>query len=90
MLTKILEINDLVIENPEQQRALNTDLLRLRKFKHLGKPKGTEAFRVEVKNGIYFDSFRFKIQYGKLGSGGKFVPLGNPISICSEALPYLN
>lgn len=89
MLTKIVDTEKVKIEIPEQQRALDIDLLRLAKFDHSRKPEQTEAFKVTISNGFYFDSFIFEIQYGRIIKG-QFEPIGKPYVTCSEALPYLN
>lgn len=89
MLTKIIDTDNVRFEQPELRAALDTDLIRLRRFDHREKPQGIDAFTVTVHNGIYFDSFRFFIQYGKM-NGEEFQPLGKPVAICSECLPYLN
>ena len=89
MLTKIVDTENVKIEIQEQQRALDIDMLRLAKFDHSRKPEQTEAFKVTVRNGFYFDSFLFEIQYGKMVKG-QFEPIGKPYTTCSELLPYLN
>ena len=91
MLTKIVDMENVRLENEEQERALNIDLKRrLPKLDHSRKPEGTEAFKITVRNGIYFDSFIFEIQYGK-GNKEDFRPIGESYTVNSACLPtFLN
>ncbi|MFA5174189.1 MAG: hypothetical protein WC438_03330 [Candidatus Pacearchaeota archaeon] len=88
MLTKIVDTSQVKIENIIQQSGLAIDLNRLKKLKHNSKPTGTEAFKIVVRNGTFFDSFLFEIQYGRIDNG-QFKKIGESATYCTDTLPYL-
>ncbi len=92
MLTKLIDTSRVRFRTDFEKMALVIDLhRRLPRLKHNQRPSEATAFLVDVENGVYNDSFEFRVSYGIIGIVGEFIHLnGEPKTYSSEELPYLD
>lgn len=92
MLTKIIDASRVSFKSDFEKTALDIDLhRRLPRLSHNQRPPEATSFLVMVENGVYNDSFKFRISYGIIGVVGEFIHLnGEPKTYSSEELPYLD
>ena len=89
MLQIILDTNKLNTSHPEVLQGLDIDLRRMKKLNHSQKPSEANAVKITARNGVYFDSINYEIQYGRMVEG-QFDSIGQPKKYPHEVLPLLS